>query len=57
MFRGLLLDEQVESDHFANFYAPQLAKHGYSALYKRKTNPVSFFCAADNDSCLFLLLI
>lgn len=57
MFRCLLLDEQVESDHFANFYAPQLAKHGYSALYKRKTNPVSFFCAADNDSCLFLLLI
>jgi CCR4-NOT transcription complex subunit 6 len=32
---------QVQSDHFDEFFAPELDKHGYQALYKRKTNEVS----------------
>lgn len=32
---------QVQSNHFEAFFAPELDKHGYQALYKRKTNEVS----------------
>lgn len=32
---------QVQSDHFEEFFAPELDKHGYQALYKRKTAEVS----------------
>lgn len=32
---------QVQSDHFEEFFAPELDKHGYQALYKRKTNEVA----------------
>lgn len=32
---------QVQSNHFESFFAPELDKHGYQALYKRKTNEVS----------------
>ena len=31
---------QVQSDHFHEIFAPELDKHGYQALYKRKTNEV-----------------
>lgn len=31
---------QVQSDHFDEFFAPELEKHGYLALYKRKTTEV-----------------
>jgi len=31
---------QVQSDHYEEFFAPELDKHGYQALYKRKTNEV-----------------
>lgn len=31
---------QVQSDHFHEIFAPELEKHGYQALYKRKTNEV-----------------
>lgn len=31
---------QIQSDHFEEFFAPELDKHGYQALYKRKTNEV-----------------
>ncbi|KAE8704613.1 Carbon catabolite repressor protein 4-like protein 2 [Hibiscus syriacus] len=33
-------ETQVQSDHFDDFFAPELDKHGYQALYKRKTNEV-----------------
>ncbi|GMJ02279.1 hypothetical protein like AT3G58580 [Hibiscus trionum] len=32
--------QEVQSDHFDDFFAPELDKHGYQALYKRKTNEV-----------------
>ncbi|KAM7271922.1 hypothetical protein ACFE04_031136 [Oxalis oulophora] len=32
--------QEVQSDHFEEFFAPELDKHGYQALYKRKTNEV-----------------
>ncbi|XP_039007724.1 carbon catabolite repressor protein 4 homolog 1-like [Hibiscus syriacus] len=32
--------QEVQSDHFDVFFAPELDKHGYQALYKRKTNEV-----------------
>ncbi|XP_050122513.1 carbon catabolite repressor protein 4 homolog 1-like [Malus sylvestris] len=32
--------QEVRSDHFEEFFAPELDKHGYQALYKRKTNEV-----------------
>lgn len=31
---------QVQNDHFEEFFAPELDKHGYQALFKRKTNEV-----------------
>lgn len=38
---GLVL--QVQSDHFEEFFAPELEKHGYTAVYKKKTSEVQFF--------------
>lgn len=32
--------QEVQSDHFDEFFSPELDKHGYQALYKRKTNEV-----------------
>lgn len=29
--------QEVQSDHFEEFFAPELDKHGYEALYKKKT--------------------
>ena len=34
---------QVQHDHFEEFFAPELDKHGYQALYKRKTSEVPNF--------------
>lgn len=31
---------QVQSDHYDEFFAPELDKHGYYGLYKKKTNEV-----------------
>lgn len=31
---------QVQNDHYEEFFAPELDKHGYQALFKRKTNEV-----------------
>lgn len=31
---------QVQSDHYDEFFSPELDKHGYHGLYKRKTNEV-----------------
>ena len=43
---------QVQSDHFHEIFAPELDKHGYQALYKRKTNEVWSFDSI--PSLLFL---
>ncbi|KAF8085221.1 hypothetical protein N665_0676s0033 [Sinapis alba] len=32
--------QEVQNDHFDEFFAPELDKHGYQALFKRKTNEV-----------------
>ncbi|KAE8725788.1 Carbon catabolite repressor protein 4-like protein 1 [Hibiscus syriacus] len=32
--------QEVQNDHFEEFFALELDKHGYQALYKRKTNEV-----------------
>ncbi|XP_062112260.1 carbon catabolite repressor protein 4 homolog 1-like [Humulus lupulus] len=32
--------QEVQNDHFDEFFSPELDKHGYQALYKRKTNEV-----------------
>uniref|UniRef100_A0A5B7B4T9 poly(A)-specific ribonuclease n=1 Tax=Davidia involucrata TaxID=16924 RepID=A0A5B7B4T9_DAVIN len=32
--------QEVQSDHFEKFFAPELDKHGYQALFKRKTAEV-----------------
>ncbi|XP_039016012.1 carbon catabolite repressor protein 4 homolog 1-like isoform X2 [Hibiscus syriacus] len=32
--------QEVQNDHFEEFFAPEMDKHGYQALYKRKTNEV-----------------
>ncbi|KAJ7975960.1 Carbon catabolite repressor 4-like protein [Quillaja saponaria] len=32
--------QEVQSDHYEEFFAPELDKHGYHGLYKRKTNEV-----------------
>ncbi|CAN1306863.1 Carbon catabolite repressor protein 4 homolog 1 [Linum perenne] len=40
--------QEVQNDHFEEFFAPELDKHGYQALYKRKTNEVEFNKAAQS---------
>nr|XP_029123569.1 carbon catabolite repressor protein 4 homolog 1 isoform X2 [Elaeis guineensis] len=38
----ILCLQEVQSDHFEEFFAPELDKHGYQALYKKKTSEVKF---------------
>ena len=38
--QGVVSSFQVQSDHFEEFFAPELDKHGYQALFKRKTAEV-----------------
>jgi mRNA deadenylase 3'-5' endonuclease subunit Ccr4 len=38
---GLAL--QVQSDHYEEFFAPELEKHGYMGVYKKKTGEVRHF--------------
>lgn len=35
-----VLDNQVQSDHYEEFFAPELEKHGYTGVYKKKTGEV-----------------
>lgn len=44
---------QVQSDHFEEFFAPELEKHGYAAVYKKKTAEVRRF----SDSVPFSTVI
>ncbi|CAL0326668.1 unnamed protein product [Lupinus luteus] len=32
--------QEIQSDHYEEFFAPELDKHGYYGLYKKKTNEV-----------------
>lgn len=51
----LILDWQVQSDHFENFFSPELEKRGYSAIYKKKTKEVCFlkiFLDANSNAIL-----
>ncbi|PRQ44403.1 putative poly(A)-specific ribonuclease [Rosa chinensis] len=43
--------QEVQSDHFDEFFAPELDKHGYQALYKRKTNEVYSGNTQTIDGC------
>ena len=54
---------QVQVNHFEDFFSPELDKHGYQALYKKRTTEVtsSFFYLVNLIwylllSCLILLL-
>lgn len=47
---------QVQSDHFEEFFAPELDKHGYQALFKRKTAEVAT-TSLESDEKLVLLLM
>ncbi|KAI4371956.1 hypothetical protein MLD38_010245 [Melastoma candidum] len=38
--------QEVQSNHFEEFFAPEMDKHGYEALYKRRTNEV---CTGKNE--------
>ncbi|GFY93599.1 DNAse I-like superfamily protein [Actinidia rufa] len=40
--------QEVQRDHFEEFLAPELDKHGYQALFKRKTAEVEFNKAAQS---------
>lgn len=59
---GIADSFQVQSDHFEEYFAPELDKHGYQALYKRKTSEVGFLAPpvwpVNSLHCLsFLLLV
>ncbi|KFK35105.1 hypothetical protein AALP_AA5G236500 [Arabis alpina] len=43
--------QEVQSDHFHEIFAPELDKHGYQALYKRKTNEVLSGSTSVIDGC------
>ncbi|XP_047316119.1 LOW QUALITY PROTEIN: carbon catabolite repressor protein 4 homolog 2-like [Impatiens glandulifera] len=43
--------QEVQSDHFEEFFAPELDKHGYDALYKKRTAEVFSGNASTVDGC------
>ncbi|XP_052173430.1 carbon catabolite repressor protein 4 homolog 1-like [Diospyros lotus] len=43
--------QEVQSDHFEEFFAPELDKHGYQALFKRKTSEVFSGSINTIDGC------
>ncbi|KAB1222420.1 hypothetical protein CJ030_MR2G028748 [Morella rubra] len=43
--------QEVQSDHYEEFFAPELDKHGYVGLYKRKTNEVYSANTNTIDGC------
>ncbi|XXG64199.1 hypothetical protein AAC387_Pa05g2211 [Persea americana] len=47
----ILCFQEVQSDHFEEFFAPELDKHGYQALYKKKTSEVYSGNATPVDGC------
>ncbi|KAG9451516.1 hypothetical protein H6P81_011481 [Aristolochia fimbriata] len=47
----ILCLQEVQSDHFENYLAPELIKHGYSAVYKKKTSEVYTGSQFVSDGC------
>ncbi|CAI9297827.1 unnamed protein product [Lactuca saligna] len=43
--------QEVQSDHFEEFFAPELDKHGYQALFKKKTSEVYNGSIQTIDGC------
>ncbi|XP_020104487.1 carbon catabolite repressor protein 4 homolog 1-like [Ananas comosus] len=43
--------QEVQSDHFDEFFAPELDKHGYQALYKKRTSEVYTGNPQSIDGC------
>lgn len=43
--------QEVQSDHFQDFFAPELEKHGYVAVYKKKTTDVYTGLVYAIDGC------
>ncbi|KAG2252257.1 hypothetical protein Bca52824_082393 [Brassica carinata] len=43
--------QEVQNDHFDEFFAPELDKHGYQAIFKRKTNEVFVGNTSTIDGC------
>ncbi|KAG2683254.1 hypothetical protein I3843_10G023900 [Carya illinoinensis] len=43
--------QEVQNDHYEEFFAPELDKHGYLGLYKRKTNEVYIGNTNTIDGC------
>ncbi|KAF5207469.1 carbon catabolite repressor protein 4-like protein, partial [Thalictrum thalictroides] len=48
---GILCLEEVQSDHFEEFFAPELDKHRYQALYKKKTIEIYNAIAVAINGC------
>eukprot|EP00898_Chlorokybus_atmophyticus_P003875 jgi/Chlat1/4489/Chrsp29S04432 len=47
----ILCLQEVQSDHFDDFFAPELLKRGYTAVYKKKTAEVYTGTAYAIDGC------
>ncbi|ERN01220.1 carbon catabolite repressor protein 4 homolog 1 [Amborella trichopoda] len=47
----ILCLQEVQSDHFEEYFAPELEKHGYTAVYKRKTAEVYTGTVYAIDGC------
>ncbi|EFJ17358.1 hypothetical protein SELMODRAFT_270348 [Selaginella moellendorffii] len=47
----ILCLQEIQSDHFDEFFAPELEKHGYSAVYKKKTAEVYAAGVYTIDGC------
>ncbi|KAJ7570133.1 hypothetical protein O6H91_01G107700 [Diphasiastrum complanatum] len=47
----ILCLQEVQSDHFEEFFAPELDKHGYAAVYKKKTVELFTGTAYAIDGC------
>ncbi|MQM02583.1 hypothetical protein Taro_035354 [Colocasia esculenta] len=47
----ILCLQEVQSNHFEEFFAPELDKHGYQALYKKKTSEVYNGNPSTIDGC------
>ncbi|KAH6755738.1 DNAse I-like superfamily protein [Perilla frutescens var. hirtella] len=43
--------QEVQSDHFEEFFAPELDKHGYQAMFKKKTAEVFVGTIKNIDGC------
>ncbi|KAK9827722.1 hypothetical protein WJX81_005188 [Elliptochloris bilobata] len=47
----ILCLQEVQSNHFTEFLAPELQKHGYTAIYKKKTTEIYTGSAYAIDGC------